>query len=195
MLMRHVTYVTESRHKYAWVMAHVWLYTNVWGLFVPFCRRYLVDSFDAHARCSVRHDSFIRVACLTVFVYTTKWDRATRHVHVCCSVLQCVAVCCSVLQCVAVCCSRLHDTEMCVVVCCSVLQRVAVCRSVLQCVAVWHTTESCTCNLPHSYARFDWFIRVTWPSGELMHVCSCVCVCVRVRACVCMRVCLTHAQG
>jgi len=27
--------------------------------------------------------------------------------HVCCSVLQCVAVCCSVLQCVEVCCSVL----------------------------------------------------------------------------------------
>jgi len=134
--MRHVTYVTESRHKYAWVMAHVWLHTNVRGLFVPFCRRYLVDSFYAHARCSVRHDSFIRVACLTVFVHTTRCDRATQHVHVCCSVLQCVAVCCSMLQCVAVCSSGLHDTEMCVVVCCSVLQCVAVCHSVLQCVAV-----------------------------------------------------------
>jgi len=66
-------------------------------------------------------------------------------VHMCCSVLQCVAVCYSVVQCLAVCCigSRSFCTYpsksyqhmlQCVAVCCSVLQCVAVCCTVLQCV-------------------------------------------------------------
>ena len=64
--------------------------------------------------------------------------------HLCCSVLQCVAVCCSVSQCVAVCCSVLQ----CVAVCCSVHTSAlsifclsytyftVCCKCVLQCVAV-----------------------------------------------------------
>jgi len=31
--------------------------------------------------------------------------RSFSQLHVCCSVMQCVAVCCSVLQCASVCCS------------------------------------------------------------------------------------------
>jgi len=61
------------------------------------------------------------------------------NIHVCCSVLRCIAVCCSVLQCVAVCCSALQ----CVAVCCSVLQCVTVCCSVLQCVAVCCSVMQC----------------------------------------------------
>ena len=91
---------------------------------------------------------------------------AILQLHMCCSVLQCVAVCCSVLQCVAECCSAFNHLSLpyrnsrmccsevhCVADCCTcvailtsrnVLQCVAVCCDALQCVAVCCT---CRCHL------------------------------------------------
>ena len=63
-----------------------------------------------------RH-SRVCYACINVYVACIDIPTlfAKRFsVHVCCSVLQCVAVCCSVLQCVVVCCS----VSQCVAVCC-----------------------------------------------------------------------------
>jgi len=58
--------------------------------------------------------------------------------HICCSVLQCVAVCCSVLQCVAVCCSVLALGPALAGILESLevkLEAVSVCCSVLLCIA------------------------------------------------------------
>ena len=96
--------------------------------------------------------------------------RCVQKLHVCCSVLQCVAVCCSVLQCVAKCCSVLQ----CVAMRCSVLQFVAVCCSLLQCVAVCYSVLQCVlvcCS-------------VLWNVAECFRVLQSVAVCCGVLRCV-----------
>jgi len=110
-------------------------------------------------------------------------------VHMCCSVLQCVAVCCSVLQCVMwlvdMCCMTRwciwHDSLICVwhdtthvqtVMSVTSFQKIRVRRHDSSCLSchVTHINESChtcqwlvhMCGMTHWYVWYDSLICVTW---------------------------------